>query len=185
MSESPLQQAVGALRGGGIIAYPTEAVYGLGCDPHNEAALARLLRIKKRDPAKGLILIASAFDQFADFLLPLDASLQARVNPTWPGPVTWVLPARADVSALLRGDHDTLAVRVTAHPVAAALCRAFGGPLVSTSANVSTEPPARSAAAIGAMFGTNVNYVLDGAVGPLTRPTEIRDARSGETIRPG
>jgi L-threonylcarbamoyladenylate synthase len=99
--------------------------------------------------------------------------------------VTWVLPARADVSPLLRGDHDTLAVRVTAHPLAGALCRAFGGPIVSTSANVSTEPAARSADEVRARFGTSVDFVLDGAVGALQRPTEIRDARTGETLRPG
>jgi L-threonylcarbamoyladenylate synthase len=185
MTASELQTAVEVLRGGGIVAYPTEAVYGLGCDPRNGAALERLLRVKQRDPAKGLILIATALEHFGDYLLPLDSALLARIQPTWPGPVTWVLPARADVSPLLRGDHDTLAVRVTAHPLAGALCRAFGGPIVSTSANVSTEPAARSADEVRARFGTSVDFVLDGAVGALQRPTEIRDARTGETLRPG
>jgi L-threonylcarbamoyladenylate synthase len=185
MSATELRNAAAALHRGAIVAYPTEAVYGLGCDPLNASALQRLLAVKQRDPSKGLILIAATLDQLARFILPLDDALRARVLATWPGPVTWVVPARAEVSTLLRGDHDTLAVRVTAHPVAAALCSAFGGAIVSTSANPSTEPAARTAAEVRARFAASVDFVLDGAVGGQALPTEIRDARSGEILRPG
>lgn len=172
------------LRNGGIVAYPTEAVYGLGCDPRNKQALLRLLEIKQRDPHKGLILIAASFDQLAPYLTALDDNTRARILPTWPGPATWLLPARDDVSPLLRGAHHTLAVRVTAHPLAAALCRAFGGALVSTSANRSTVPPARTAQQVRADLGANLDDILDGEVGPLANPTEIRDGATGTVLRP-
>lgn len=173
------------LRAGGIVAYPTEAVFGLGCDPRNAAAITRLLQLKQRDPALGLILIAADLAQLDAWLLPWDTETRARVQPTWPGATTWVLPARTEVSPLLRGVHDTLAVRVTAHPVAAALCRAFGGALVSTSANRHGHAPALDAAAVLNEFGNALDGVLDGAVGDRAKPTEIRDGRSGATLRPG
>jgi L-threonylcarbamoyladenylate synthase len=177
--------AVLALRAGGVIAYPTEAVYGLGCDPHHERAVAQLLRLKGRPTDLGLILIASEFAQLAPFLAPLDAAREAMIAATWPGPVTWVWPARAGTPAWLTGGRDTLAVRVTAHPTAAALCHAFGGALTSTSANPHGQPPARDAATVRAYFGAAVPAVIDAPLGGLARPTEIRDARSGTVLRPG
>ena len=179
-----LAHAASILRTGGIVAYPTEAVYGLGCDPRNTQALQRLLEVKQRDPHKGLILIAASFEQLAPYLLELDDNTRARILPTWPGPVTWLLPARDDVSSLLRGAHHTLAVRVTAHPLAAALCRAFGGALVSSSANRSNAPPARTAQQVRADLGTDVDALLEGAVGTLANPTEIRDGATGALLRP-
>ncbi len=172
------------LRTGGIVAYPTEAVYGLGCDPRNPHALQRLLEIKQRDPHKGLILIAASFDQLAPYLTALDDNTRARILPTWPGPVTWLLPARSDVSPLLRGTHHTLAVRVTAHPLAAALCRAFGGALVSTSANRSQAAPLRTAQQVREHLGAHLDDILEGAVGALANPTEIRDGATGALLRP-
>ena len=124
-----------ALRRGGIVAYPTEGVYGLGCDPADADAVGRLLGLKGRPAGKGLILIADRLDALIPWLAPLDDVTRARVVPSWPGPVTWLLPAAPHVPRAVRGDHDTLAVRVTAHPPAVALCAAWGGPLVSTSAN--------------------------------------------------
>lgn len=182
--DSALAHAASTLRNGGIVAYPTEAVYGLGCDPRNTRALQRLLEVKQRDPHKGLILIAASFEQLSPYLLELNDNTRARILPTWPGPVTWLLPARDDVSPLLRGAHHTLAVRVTAHPLAAALCRAFGGAVVSTSANRSTAPPARTAQQVRADLGDDVDALLEGAVGTLANPTEIRDGATGALLRP-
>ena len=176
--------AASILRSGGIVAYPTEAVYGLGCDPLNKQTVQRVLEIKQRDPHKGLILIAASFEQLAPYLAELDDNTRARILPTWPGPATWVLPARDDISPLLRGAHHTLAVRVTAHPLAAALCRAFGGAVVSTSANRSGAPAARTAQQVRAELGANLEYVLEGAVGALANPTEIRDGATGALLRP-
>lgn len=180
-----LREAVRALRHGGIIAYPTEAVYGLGCDPLDAAAVLRLLALKRRPVEKGLILVAADFSQLQPYLLPLAAPLAQQVAADWPGPVTWLLPARPGVPRWLRGAHDTLAVRVSAHPEVAALCRAFGGPIVSTSANPATLPPARNAFTVQRMFDGGVDLILHAPLGGLERPTRIRDGRSGRIIRAG
>ena len=179
-----LQHAARVLRAGGVVAYPTEAVFGLGCDPLNQAAVLRLLVIKQRPMDKGLILIAHRLEQLLPFLHPLAADVEQRVRETWPGPVTWLLPARPAAPRWLRGRHSTLAVRVTAHPLAAALCEAFGGPIVSTSANASGRPPARSALQTR-LRCPGVDLILAGATGGLARPTPIRDALSGAVHRPG
>ena len=94
-----------------------------------------------------------------------------------------LLPARPEVPRWLRGEHDTLAVRVTAHPLAAALCDAFGGPIVSTSANLAGHEPARSALRVQCELGSGVDYILHGPLGELAQPTEIRDAKTGRVIR--
>lgn len=182
---APLDSAVRALRAGGVIAYPTEAVFGLGCDPRDAAALERILALKGRPTSLGLILIASEFSQLAPLLAPLPPELEARASATWPGPVTWIWPCAAGLPPALTGGRDTLAVRVTAHPGAAALCHAFGGAIVSTSANRHGEPPARDAAAVLAAFGDALDAVVDGPCGGLARPTEIRDVRTGAVLRAG
>lgn len=180
-----LRQAAARLHAGGVIGYPTEAVYGLGCDPLNPLAVNRLLRLKGRAAGKGLILIAADPNQLVPYLLPLTPRIRQRVRPTWPGPVTWLLPAAPEIPEWLTGGRDVLAVRVTAHPVAAALCRAFGAPLVSTSANPSGQPPARSALQVRHRFGSSLDDIVPGATGGLLRPTEIRDGRTGRILRPG
>ena len=176
------RDCVRCLRAGGIIAYPTEAVFGLGCDPGNETAVRRLLALKRRPLSKGLILIAASLAQLKPFLEPLDSAARTRLEAGWPGPLTWLLPARR-APVWLRGRHDTLAVRVTAHPLAAELCRAWGGPLVSTSANVGGRPPARTLLALRRRLGGKVDYIVPGQVGGAVRPTEIRDLASGRIVR--
>lgn len=171
------------LRSGGIIGYPTEAVYGLGCDPFDPAAVARLLDIKARPVGMGLILIAATFEHLAPLLDTLPAAKRRRALATWPGPATWVWPAQPWVPRWLRGDHVGLAVRVTNHPVASALCAAWGGPLVSTSANLSGRPPARDALTVRRCLGASIDLLLHGTVDPGRRPTEIRDAQSGQILR--
>lgn len=178
-----IDAACRALAAGGIVAYPTEAVYGLGCDPADADAVARLLALKGRPEAKGLILIADRLAALEPWLAPLDEITRARVAPTWPGPVTWLLPAAPGVPQAVRGEHDTLAVRVTAHPTAAALCAAWGGALVSTSANRAGGEPARDAEAVATLFGDGVDAIVAGAVGGLARPTPIRDGRTGHVVR--
>lgn len=183
MPDRVLTAACAALADGGIVAYPTEAVYGLGCNPRDADAVQCLLALKERGPEKGLILIADRFDAVAPWIGEFDDAMRARVEPTWPGPVTWLLPAATDCPALIRGAHETVAVRLTAHPLAAALCRAWGGALVSTSANRAGGPPARDATAVRRQFGDRLAVVIEGEVGRLNRPTPIRDARSGRTVR--
>jgi len=173
------------LRRGGLVAYPTEAVWGLGCDPFDPVALDRLLQLKQRPVAKGLILIAATLEQLLPLLAleDLPPARRAAVLSSWPGPHTWTVPCSARVPENLRGAHATLAARVTAHPVAAALCRAFGAPLVSTSANPSGAAPPRRRAELDAAWAADLDGILEGETGGLERPTPIRDARTGEVLR--
>ncbi len=178
-----LRLAAHRLHRGGVIAYPTESVFGLGCDPLNEEAVRRLLAIKRRHPGKGVILIADCFERLQPYLGAIPRHRLDEVLRHWPGPHTWLLPAAPWVPAWLTGRHTTLAMRVTAHPVAAALCRAAGMPLVSTSANLSGRPPARSPLQTRLRCGPGIDMVLHGETGGLRQPTPIRDALSGARLR--
>jgi L-threonylcarbamoyladenylate synthase len=177
--------AVPLLRRGGVLAYPTEAVWGLGCDPRDRGAVLRLLEIKQRPVDKGLILVAASLDQlkpWVDFSALAGARL-AETLASWPGPHTWILPTDPTVPAWVRGAHDGIAVRVSAHPVVVALCEGFGGALVSTSANLSGAPAPRTRDALDPGLLAMIDGVLEGRTGGLENPTRIRDARSGDILR--
>jgi L-threonylcarbamoyladenylate synthase len=183
LADQHIQQVVRALRRGGVVAYPTEGCYGLGCDPRNPGAVQKILRLKRRSWRQGVILIGAYWHQLAPWVdTGADAAI-ARARQSWPGPHTWLLPSRSGVSRWIRGEHDTVAVRVTAHPLAAALCRRFGGAIVSTSANRHGGPPALNAAQARRLFGRRVDAVLAGPLGGLAGPTDIRDGRSGALVR--
>jgi L-threonylcarbamoyladenylate synthase len=175
--------AVAALRRGLLVAYPTEAVYGIGCDPHNPMALRQLLHVKARDAGKGFIVIAAERAQLRGLVRWLRPEQMRAVYAGWPGPNTWILPAAPAVHPLLSGGRPTVAVRVTAHALAAALCRAFGAAIVSTSANVSGRPPLRSARAVRRRFGHRVAVVLEGPLGGQAAVSTVRDARTGKRLR--
>ena len=178
-----LQFAADVVASGGVIAYPTEGVYGLGCDPLDTGAVARILAIKKRPPERGLILIASAYEQLAPYLGDLTEHQRNRISTPGAGPVTWVAPASGQAPPWITGGRDTIAVRLTLHPVARALCEQCGHALVSTSANRSGHPAARSALAARQQTGSLVDYVLNGSVGGLGGSTPIHDLLSGEVLR--
>lgn len=184
-SRFAIARAARLVRAGGVIAYPTEAVYGIGCDPLDERAVQRVLELKGRRAERGLIVIAAGLDQLEALFQPLTAAVLNRLERTWPGPVTWVLPARPDTPSWLTGGRDSIALRVTAHPVASALCRAARMPLVSTSANLSGGRPAKTALEVRRLWGLGVDLIVPGHPGPLNRPTEIRDALSGRIMRAG
>jgi L-threonylcarbamoyladenylate synthase len=179
-----LRRAVDVLRAGGVIAYPTESVYGLGCDPLEREAVDRILEIKARSAAAGFILIAGAPEQLESFITPTPRQYE-RMLAAWPGPVTWVVARARWVPDWITGGRDTVAVRVTAEPLAAALCIAAGTAIISTSANRSGRSPARSALQARLRLGARLDYVLPGQVGGRVRPTEIRDAASGRILRAG
>ena len=184
-SAADIVQAAHLVRDGGVVAYPTEAVWGLGCDPRNEAAVLRLLALKQREVDKGLILIAAGEAQLAPYIdmAALDDAPRAAVRASWPGPHTWIVPASTDAPAWITGTHAGIAVRVSAHPTVIALCDAFGGALVSTSANRAGEPAPPRRDALDPALVAGVDAVSIGETGELQRPTVIRDARSGDTLR--
>lgn len=178
-----LQTCVQALSEGGVVACPTEAVWGLSCDPDNLDAVQRLLALKQRPVSKGLILVAAETDQVAALLEGLSSAQHNKLRLSWPGPTTWLLPHGGRVPPWIHGGRDTVAVRVTAHPVMAALCRAWGGPLVSTSANRAGCQPPRAAFQVQRYFGAELDALAPGAVGGADRPTVIRDLCSDEVVR--
>lgn len=177
-----IHKALDVLQDGGVIVYPTEAVLGLGCDPWNGEAVQQLLRLKQRPVDKGLIIVAAAVEQLAALVNFLQVPAPDQIIASWPGPVTWLLPAYPDTPGWLTGQHDTLAVRVSAHPLVRQLCERVG-PLVSTSANPSRCRPARSTRRARAYFGRRVDYYLPGNVGGDPRPSVIRDAVTGRVLR--
>lgn len=178
-------EAAGLLHRGGVIAYPTEAVWGLGCDPLNENAVMRLLHIKQRTVDKGLILIAASINQLSEMVdwNALPTGRRHAVEASWPGPHTWIVPATAHVPTWIQGQQTGVAVRVSAHATVIDLCNAFGGVLVSTSANWSSEPPARNAEDIGESLIKMLDGVVVGVTGRSLTPTPIRDALTGATLR--
>jgi L-threonylcarbamoyladenylate synthase len=168
---------------GGIIAYPTEAVFGLGCLPENRAAVERVLAIKRRSWRKGLLLIGADLAQLERFVVLPNEPRLSEILATWPGPVTWVLRARPHAPRWISGGRDSVAVRLTDHPLAREICFRVGHALVSTSANVSRRPPLRDLRVLRRELGPKVDYVLAGALGGLAKPTAIKDGRTGQILR--
>ncbi len=179
-----IQQAAEALHTGAVIAYPTEAVYGLGCDPMNEAAVARIWQLKQRPAAMGLILLASDWQQLVPYVAELSEAQHQQLLSTWPGPHTWILPAADTTPAWLTGGRDSIAVRISDHAPSRALCDAFAGAVVSTSANLHGQPPLREAIEAQETFqAEGFAGVMQGELGGLEKPTSIRDLRTGEWVR--
>ena len=145
--ERALRLAVSILKQGGVIAYPTETVYGLGCDPRNAKALARIFRIKGREKGKPVLLAASSVAQ-AKCVAEIRGTARSLAEKFWPGPLTLILPAVEKIM----GRKD-IAIRVSSDSMVQELCRRFRFPIVSTSANHSGETAARSAKTIIEMFG--------------------------------
>lgn len=170
------------LKRGGLIAYPTESCYGLGCDPANRAAVLRLLKLKQRPQRKGLILIASDYQQVKRYLQPLTPGEQIRLQNDGAQAITYLMPVKKTAPRWLRGEHDTLAVRLTAHPFAKQLCRGVHSALVSTSANISGMRPAKTYAECRNLFGKNV-WVLPGLVGKRRQPSRILAWLDGRIVR--
>jgi L-threonylcarbamoyladenylate synthase len=185
MLQSPYAYAINALNMGNIIAIPTEAVYGLSVDPKNLSAVEKLLALKGRDPNRGFILVASDVSQLEPYIEPLPPEIAAKLNATWPGPYTWIVPAKAKVSPLIRGMHDNIAVRVTSHPTLSGICQDFGGALISTSANPDGLPPAQNEQAVRDYFDDKLAAIVPGSLGRSAKPTQIRDAMTDAIIRIG
>ncbi|MBK7168134.1 MAG: Sua5/YciO/YrdC/YwlC family protein [Pseudomonadales bacterium] len=180
-----LDRAVSVLRAGGVIACATEGVWGLACDPGNEAAVRRILVLKGREADKGLILVAGGLAQVESCLRHVPADRLAEIHDSWPGPVTWIVPHHGELPVWITGAHPGVAIRVSDHLQLRALCLGFGGAIVSTSANPQGMAPARSAQTVRRYFGDRIDYLLPGALGGRRKPSEIRDALSGRILRPG
>ena len=179
--EQQLKKAATVIRKGGVVAYPTEGIYGLGCDPFNKAAVEALLALKKRDISKGLIVIGGNWQQLQSLTTTISASPLKKVLQA-SQPTTWLFPASAIVPQWITGNSSQIALRITTHPIAKALCK-LGGILVSTSANISTQMSANNAAEVKAIFGDRLAMIIDAPVGHLKKPTPIIDVVSNEIVR--
>lgn len=189
LAKSPLSSwqlhcARRTLHGGGVIAYPTEAVWGLGCDPWDQEAVERILELKQRPVEKGMILVASSIEQVRFLLDPLPDTLQQEATGYWPGPVTCLLPdVNRQIPEWVRGRHSSIAVRVSDHPVVRALCDAAGMPLVSTSCNPAGRQPARNIWQVRRYFGNRLDRIVPGALGGNRKPSRIIDIVTGKQFR--
>lgn len=184
MDSQAIKSAGTALREGRVIAYPTEAVWGLGCDPFNREAVMALLRLKERTVDKGLLLVGADMDQLSALLAPLDEAQRKRLQATWPGPVTWLIPdPEGRYPDWIKGSHSSVAIRISAHPQVQALSREFQGLLVSTSANRAGEAPIRDEETLRRSLGPELGHILSGELGDQEQPSEIRDLLSERILR--
>lgn len=166
---------------GKVIAYPTEAVYGLGCDPFNRRAVEKILDLKQRSSSKGLIILIADWSQLAPLISAVPDHLLDLVRASWPGPVTWIFPKSTAIPDWLSGQHNSIAIRMSAHPVAHKICDA--GPVISTSANISGHAPAVDIAGLRAQFPNGIDALLTGHVGGSSQVSAIYDVLSGMRLR--
>ena len=185
VNPTTFSEEVQALIDGEVIIYPTEAVWGIGCDPSNEAAVNKLLELKQRPVEKGVILIAKDYGQVlpyvADDRIPMDK--RADIFSRWPGPVTWLLPASPTAPHWITGGSELIAVRVTTHPIVRRICNEFNGPIVSTSANITGQPTPTSLAELKQIFKGGVAAYVDEALGNTSQPSTIINGMTGQVIR--
>lgn len=180
-----IEQVIELVQAGEVIAYPTEAVYGLGCDPLQQSAVLRLLAIKQRPVEKGLIIVAANYSQLLPYIddkaIPLER--RAEIISSWPGHMSWLLPASKTAPAWISGQHSSIAVRVSAHPVVRELCMRLNHPLVSTSANLAGQSPIVDADVLEANLGKELAAIVVGDLGGASQPSQIRDAMNGHMVR--
>ena len=178
------KHAARVVKAGGVIAYPTEAVFGLGCDPLNDKAIEKILQLKQRQQDKGLILVAANFSQLEQFLLPLSKSAIKKLEASWQQQsITWLLPAKPSVSKLLCGKYSTLAVRVTNYQPVIKLCELLNSPIVSTSANPASREPAKNYLQVQSYFGNKIDFCLPGRTAGQQKTSIIQDYRTGMILR--
>ncbi len=178
-----IESAVVTVQSGGLLVYPTEGIYGIGCDYRNQSAVLKLLQLKQRPVNRGLVLIASHIEHILPLIKPAERLHLARALKTWPGHVTWVFPNTALTPQWITGDFDSVAVRVTAHPTVKALCDNLGQAMVSTSANLSGQNTATNCQDLQSTWGHQVDYYLDLPLGGENTPSTIRLASDGRQLR--
>jgi len=181
--DQKIDNAVRALRAGGVIAYPTEYCFGLGCDPRQPSAVRKLLKIKQRQKEQGVILVAAKLTQVRDYAMLDSLPKSEEIIASWPGPNTWVLPVDDSVSTWLRGRHTSIAMRVSDHPVCQQLCLEFDHAIVSTSANRHGQDALLTHASVTDEFGSELDFVIDAKVGGAKSASTIRDAVTGQKLR--
>ena len=178
-----VSEVVATLKRGGVIVYPTETIWGIGCDPFDQDAFNQLYKLKGRPKEKKCILVADTWARLKPLTAPVDAALLAQAQASWPGPTTWIFPAAKDAPKWLVQADNTLAIRVSPHPVCQAICRALDGPIVATSANPSGQPNLKSLNEVITCFKGKVDYIVPYDQGMSQKPSRIVDIRTGNILR--
>lgn len=178
-----IRLAVHVLKQGGIIAYPTEAVFGLGCLPDKPETIKKLLHLKQRPVEKGLILLAADLSQLEPYIRPLENDVLQKIQSSWPGPTTWVVPASSQTSTLIKGKFQSIAIRISAHPVVREICQQCNSAIISTSANTTGKNMSYSTFDVRRHFKDHLDYILNGSLGNSNSPTTIKDALTDRVIR--
>jgi L-threonylcarbamoyladenylate synthase len=176
-----VSEARALIKAGKVIAYPTEAVYGLGCDPFNQQAVEKILSLKQRNSSQGLIILISNWEQLAPLIAPISLEQQQKLKSTWPGPVTWIFPKSTDIPKFVSGEHESIAIRMSAHPLANEIC--LDGPIISTSANIHGKAPAVNLLDLQNQFPEGIDAILNGELGGLSQPSSIFDLITGNRLR--
>lgn len=179
----PIKKAVQLLKSGDVIAYPTESVYGFGCDPFNPDAVAKLLQLKNREIKKGFILVATEWEQVEHLVAQVSPMLLSQIQNSWPGPTTWIFPVDPSVPEWICGNNGNIAIRISDHPIIRDICNAFDGPIISTSANTKGNIPTRDYFTTKMLFQNDVAFIVEGKTGGLRKPTTIKDAITGDILR--
>ena len=182
MTEWQLNRIARAITHGAVFAYPTDTIWGFGCHPLIETSVRRILAIKQRPAGKGLILLSSRLEYCAAYIGLERGALRPIAEPT-SRPTTWLVPASDFCPRWLRGEHPTIAVRVTSHPLLQALCDRLESPLVSTSANRSGRRNARGELQIRRQFADELDFIVSGYATGGGRPSEIKSLLTGEIRR--
>ena len=182
MNDDEVQCAIAILMTGGVVAHACEGVWGLACDAFSFASVKRILKLKRRPIRNGLILVGGQATEFSAELADLSEEQREKVMNSWPGPETWILETHR-FPAWITGGRGTVAVRVPGHEQAREMACRFGGPLVSTSANLSGEESKTRQEEVAKGFGSLVDYVLPGSTSTSIGPSRIRVAATGEVLR--
>ena len=187
MDDPKIVKAAEILKQGGVVIAPTEGLYGVSCLASNDRAVERVIKVKERSSAKGLIVAVSSFEM-AQSLIDFSKLISGNIDfmlSMWPGPHTFIVPAAKSVSSLVTGGRDNIALRFTAFSTLQRLCELSGGPLISSSANISGQPPLMTLSDLNAVFGGKVDYILDLPCQGLKGPSSIHDAITGKLLRKG
>jgi L-threonylcarbamoyladenylate synthase len=184
MSPWALNRFAHAVSQGAIFGYPTDTIWGFGCHPLIARSVDRILQIKNRNPAKGLILLSSKLEYCAAYV-GLDCEQLEPVRSSTDHPTTWLVPASRECPIWIRGNYPTVAIRITRHPFLKFLCDQLEAPIVSTSANRSSKATVRNSLQMRKQFGEELDFIISGFATGSNRPSEIKSLLSGTILRSG
>lgn len=177
-----IARATEVIVGGGVIGYPTDTVYGLGCSVNHQAAIQRIYELKKRDITKPLNLIIADVEQLHGLVLEISPTAQRLIQAFWPGPLTLIFKAAPSLNQALLGHGNTVGIRIPDSRICLELLRQSGAAIISTSANLSGGPEPITAEEVIESFATKIDLVIDSGPSPGTVPSTVVDTTGSQPI---